>query len=50
MVVSKKAQESLSEVEEAQVALRESIEKTKKLAAQAERLVERHRKEISDEV
>ena len=39
--------DTLSQIEQAQEALRESIEKTKDLAEKSERLVRRHRDEIA---
>jgi len=44
-IVSKNPQGTIFKIEETQRALRNSIEETKKLAKQAQRLVERHRKE-----
>ncbi len=44
----KKTQDdTLSKIEEAQTALRESIETSKKLADESARLVEKHRAEIA---
>ena len=40
--------ETLSEIEEAQDALRVSIQKTKELAEDSERLVRKHRAEIAE--
>ena len=37
---------TLTEIEKTQAALRESIEQAKDLAAQSERLIKKHRKEI----
>ena len=39
--------ETLAKIEEAQAALRASIEKSKVLAEESERLVRKHRKEIA---
>jgi len=43
----KSRDETLQQIEETQHALRQSIERTRGLAAEAERLIERHRKEVS---
>jgi hypothetical protein len=43
----RKQDDTLSRIEEAQTALRESIETTKKLADESARLVEKHRAEIA---
>lgn len=45
----KPADDTLRQIEETQVALRESIESAKDLAAQSEHLIQRHRKEIQEE-
>lgn len=44
--MTKQDAKTISQLEETQVALRESIEETKKLAKQAERLIKRHKKEL----
>ena len=49
MLVTKRDKETISQLEETQEALRVSIEETKKLARQAERLIKRHKKELGDE-
>lgn len=41
-----KSDKTLTEIEASQIAMRESIEVTKKLAAQTDRLIKRHRKEL----
>lgn len=46
--MSNRAKENLSEIEETQAALRESIESAKELTAQSERLIRRHRDETED--
>ena len=43
-----KMADALSKLEETQAALRESIENTKKLAEQSDRLIQQHRKEVGD--
>lgn len=45
--VTKASQDTLSEIEQAQAALRESIEKTKELSADSERLLRQHRIEVA---
>jgi hypothetical protein len=44
--VSAKSDKTLIEIEGSQTALRKSIEVTKKLSAQIDRLLKRHRKEM----
>ena len=39
--------DTLIQIEETQAALRDSIEKTKELAADSDRLIRRHRQEIT---
>ena len=40
--------DTLIQIEETQAALRDSIEKTKELAAESDRLIRRHRDEITE--
>lgn len=47
--MSKKSDETLSEIEEAQSALRDSIETAKELAERSDELIKRHRQQIEDE-
>jgi hypothetical protein len=44
--VAKRSDVTLSEIEESQTALRKNIELSKKLSAQTDRLIKRHRKEL----
>ena len=44
----RKQDDTLSRIEQAQEALRESIEKTKELAEESERLVRKHRTEVAE--
>ncbi len=43
-----KGEKTLTEIEETQAALRESIETAKNLADQSDRLIKKHRKEMKE--
>ena len=47
--VTDKGEKTLTQIEETQAALRESIETAKNLAEQSERLIKRHRKEMKED-
>jgi len=47
--VTEKKGETLGQIEETQRALQDSIDQAKKLASESERLIKRHKKELSDE-
>ena len=49
MVAKKVVDETLVQIEETQRALRRSIEETKELADQSERLIKRHRKALGED-
>lgn len=44
--MDKKSEQTLSDIEETQAALRESIEQAKDLAEKSEELIQRHKKEL----
>lgn len=43
-----KSDKTLTEIEESQTALRDSIDTTRNLSAQIDRLLKRHRKELNE--
>ena len=45
-VMNRKSDKTLTEIEASQTALRDSISATKRLSAQTDRLLKRHRKEL----
>lgn len=47
--VAGKGEKTLTEIEETQAALRESIETAKNLADQSDRLIKKHRKEMKED-
>ena len=47
--VSQKSDATLNEIEQTQLMLRESIAATKKLADESDSLIQRHRRELSEE-
>lgn len=44
----KQKDETLSKIEETQHALQQSIDQARRLAAESERLIQRHKKELSE--
>ena len=47
--MSQKSDATLNEIEQTQLMLRESIAATKKLADESDSLIQRHRRELSEE-